>query len=204
MSNDKLDKCPHCEGGFGLQYPLYANDNFWIVCDYHPIVEGHALIIPKDHISYTGALSYELFNEYENLYKKVLSFLTETYGNAVIFEHGIVGQTVSHAHVHFLPFNKSIEDIVNEKNLLKPIDDLEEIRNIFTKEQKYLFIAINDKKWLVDPKIGVPRFFRDRISKALNVPERGDWKKAEENTRLMLEFKKDIQELINKWNSYYD
>jgi diadenosine tetraphosphate (Ap4A) HIT family hydrolase len=132
---DKSRQCPHCEGGFGLQYPLHANDNFWIVCDSHPIVEGHTLIIPKNHISCTGALSYELFNEYRSLYKKVLNFLNETYGNAVIFEHGVVGQTVSHAHVHFLPFDKSIEDIVNEKNLLKPIDNLEEIRNIFSKEK---------------------------------------------------------------------
>lgn len=197
------EQCPHCDGGFGLKYVLYNDNNFWVVCDVHPITEGHILIIPKDHISCMGALSYELFNKYENLYRKVLNFLNSTYGDVVVFEHCIVGQTVFHAHTHLLPFNKSIEDIVNEKNLLKPIDDLEEIRDVFSREGKYLFIAINDEKWLVDPKIGVPRFFRDRVSKALNVPDKGDWKRAEENSKLMSEFKKDVQELINKWSNYY-
>ena len=202
MIGSESDQCPHCQGGFGLEDPLYNDNNFWIVCDVHPIIEGHILIIPKKHISCMGALSFELFNEYKNLYKKVLDFLNKAYGNTAIFEHGITGQSVFHAHTHFLPFNEIITDIVNEIDMLKPIKELEEIKNAFDRNHKYLFIAINDEKWLVDTKIGTPRFFRDRISNALNVPEKGNWLKAENSSELMLEFKKNIKELINKWNNY--
>lgn len=202
MVSKKSENCPHCEGGFGLKYPLYVNEHFWIVCDVHPIAEGHILIIPKNHISCMGALSSELFNKYGNLYKKVLKFLNKTYGDCVIFEHGAAGQTVFHAHTHFIPFNQSITDVVNEAGLLKPIEELKEIRNAFKEEHKYLYVAINEEKWLVDTKIETPGFFRNRVSKALNLSERGDWRKAEDSPKLMSEFERDIQELINKWNNY--
>ncbi len=195
--------CPHCEGGFGLKYTLYSDEYFWIVCDAHPLIEGHILIIPKEHISCMGALSEIQFTRLKELYKKVLTFLSKNYGKVVIFEHGITGQTVFHAHMHFLPFNKSVDELVPEKNLIKKILTLDEIKTEFSKNNKYLFIAVNNYKWLIDTKIGYPRFFRDRISKLLGTEERNDWKKASNNDKLIKDFENDIQQLQNKWKVFF-
>jgi len=202
MKQDKQQGCPHCEGGFGLKYSLFDDEYFWIVCDVHPLIEGHILIIPKDHVSCMGSLPKASFIRFKELYEKVLVFLNKTYGQTGVFEHGITGQTVFHAHTHFLPFNKSINDIVPEKELIHTISTLDEIKTEFNKNHQYLFVAINNNKLLVDTKIGYPRFFRDRFAKALDAEERGNWKKTRNNVELMKIFETDIQKLKNKWKLF--
>lgn len=170
-----------------------------VVCDVHPLVEGHILIIPKEHISCMGALPDASFSEYKRLYEKLSNFLKKTYGQVAAFEHGITGQTVFHAHTHFLPFNKSIHSVVPEKDRIRKISTLDEIKTEFNKNHKYLYIAINNEKRFVDTEIGYPRIFRDRFAKALGAEERGDWKKARNNSELMQIFERDIQKLKSKW-----
>ena len=102
-------------GGIGLTHPLFADDSFLIVCDVHPLIEGHILIIPKKHISCMGALDKLQFELYEKIYDKVNRFIRKKYGAVGAFEHGITGQTVFHAHTHVLPFARSIDEVIPEK-----------------------------------------------------------------------------------------
>lgn len=197
------EKCPHCTGGIGLQQPLYQDDRFWIVCDIHPLTEGHILIIPKEHISCIGVLNDKDFNNYKKLHSKVLDFINKEYGDAGIFEHGIVGQTVFHTHAHFLPFWRTEKEIVPERNSMRAISKLDSIKDEFKKQGKYLFIGLNKKKWLVKTNIGYPRIFRDRFANLLNATERSNWKMARNNQKLMKNFAKDIQHLEKKWNKYF-
>jgi hypothetical protein len=92
--------------------------------------------------------------------------------------------------------------LVPEKNLIKKILTLNEIKTEFSKNHRYLFVAINSDKWLVDTKIGYPRFFRDRISKLLGAEERSDWKKTSNNDKIMKDFENDIKQLKNKWKIF--
>ena len=195
---------PHCKGGFGIKYPLVETDNFLVVCDVHPLIEGHILVIPKEHISCMGSLNNESFKEYGQLYEKTMFFLKNAYGSAAVFEHGIAGQTVFHAHTHFFPFKCSIQDIVPEKETLKGLENIDDIKAEFNKEGTYLYVALDGEKWLVDTKIGFPRFFRDRFANALGVSERGNWKKTEENKELMASFEVDVRKLIDKWNLFFN
>ena len=204
MEPNNPQACPHCAGGFGLKYPLFENDCFWVVCDAHPLTEGHILIIPKKHVSCMGALDGNSFAGFKELYEKVLGFLNKTYGQAGVFEHGITGQTVFHAHMHFLPFNKSAGKVVPEKESAREISNLDELQREFNKENKYLFLAIGSKKFLVDTALGSPRFFRDRFAKALSAENKGNWKKSEDNAELMKAFEKDIQALKNKWKLFFN
>ena len=42
---------PHCDrNGFAFSHPLEETDSFLVVCDVHPLMEGHILIIPKEHL----------------------------------------------------------------------------------------------------------------------------------------------------------
>lgn len=196
--------CPHCEpDSFALKHPLLETENFRVVCDVHPLAEGHILIIPKEHVSCVGAFSRNLFQEFQKLYQKVWAFLAREYGKPAAFEHGVIGQTVFHSHVHLLPFKGSIKEIVSESDALKPLGSLSELKDIFKKDGKYLFLAMKDKLWMVDTLIGAPKFFRERFAKALGMTERGDWRKMRENPQLMKEVEKEIKRLKERWRASF-
>lgn len=167
--------CPHCDHtSFALEKPLLVTDTFFIVCDVHPLTEGHILIIPKEHIACAGAFSEKLFAQFLALYQQVSSFVKATYGTASSFEHGVLGQTVFHAHVHVLPYKKKAAAIVPEGvDYLQPLG-INQLRETYQKEGKYLFFSIENDSWVVDASLGKPRFFRDRFANSLGIPERGD------------------------------
>ena len=202
MTKNLKKDCAHCPGGFGIKHSLYNDDLFWVVCDVHPLVEGHILIIPKEHIPTMGSLSDENFEKYIKLYSKVKSFINTFYGEAGIFEHGTTGQTVFHAHTHFLPFNRDTREIIPDSNALREIPDLHGMKKEFEKNNKYLFFENKNRMWLVNTKLGFPRFFRDIFAELLNAKKRANWKKARENKELMQQFEKDISALTKKWNEY--
>jgi len=200
MTNDFEKNCAHCPGGIGLQFPLYSDDLFLTVCDVHPLTEGHILLITKKHVLAMGALSNSAFARYQKLYKKIKTFIMNNYGQVGIFEHGVSGQTVPHAHTHFLPFNHSTEEIIPDQHALRPVANLSEIRNEFLKNKEYLFLENRDRMWLVKTKLSYPRFFREIFAKLLKADSRADWKKAEDNKKLMEKFSADIFALKNKWS----
>lgn len=170
--NDIRNNCPHCDPkSFALKYPLQETNNFWIVCDVHPLTKGHILIIPKKHLSCIGEFPQLIFDEFLQLYKKCSEFLFKTYGSISSFEHGKIGQTVFHSHVQMFPFNGSEGSIIPEgKSHISRIDSLEDLKTIYHKQGSYLFFSIGEKEWLVNIKIGKPGFFRDRFANALHQP----------------------------------
>lgn len=196
--------CPHCDpNSFALKYPLEETNNFWIVCDVHPLIEGHVLIIPKKHLSCIGEYPTPEYLEFLSLFKKYSDFIKKTYGAISAFEHGKIGQTVFHSHVHLLPFNGSPLEIIPEGlNNLVLFNDFSYLKDVFRKEGKYLFFSISDQKWTVDTKLGVPRFFRDRFANALHVPERGNWKDMDKNKNIMEKARVEMRQLQNSWNSF--
>jgi len=70
-------------------------------------IPGYVLLVSKDHISCFGApeSTLEELDDFEDVRHELLETLSGAYGNkeVVFFEHGIAGQTVNHAHMHFLP-----------------------------------------------------------------------------------------------------
>src|SRR3989338_2433829 len=107
--------CHHC----GADSPAFAHlleetEHFRVICDIHPLCEGHILIVPKEHISCIGACDDAHRKEFLPLYNRCKTFVHDTYGSVSTFEHGIVGQTVFHAHVHLLPYADTPGKIVPE------------------------------------------------------------------------------------------
>lgn len=157
------------------------------------------LIITKGHITCMGALDGDSFIRFRELYEGVSAFLNRAYGKIAAFEHGASGQTVPHAHMHLLPFNKSIREIVPEGESVREISSMDEIRAEFNRAGKYLYLAISDRKWLVGKGLETPGFFRQRFAGALGVKERGSWERARGSPLLMKAFRSDIRRLKDKW-----
>lgn len=196
--------CPHCDrNSQAFTYLLEETKNFYIVCDAHPLEEGHILIIPKNHVSCIAEYSEELYKEFLELYKKCFDFVKKTYGSVSTFEHGKFGQTVFHSHVHFMPFTGTPTDIIPEgQEKLTKIHDLQALKTYFKHDGGYLFFSIEDNMWIVDVSLAAPRFFRDRFAIALQRPERGNWKTMRGNEELMQQGKKDDIATQSAWNMY--
>lgn len=106
LEQDIREHCPHCDpASQAFLDALEETANFRVVCDHHPLVEGHILIIPKQHLSSAGEYPGPVFQEFLSLYGKTSEFIRQNYGTVSGFEHGKIGQTVFHSHVHLLPFD---------------------------------------------------------------------------------------------------
>ncbi len=188
LSEEHIRKhCPHCDpASDAFADLLRETENFRIVCDHHPIVEGHILIIPKQHLSCVGEYSKELLDEFIGLYETVSAFVQKHYGTVSVFEHGKIGQTVFHSHVHFLPYAGDPVSIVPEgRSHLVALPSFTDLQGLYEHYGRYLFFSIGDLAWVVDPSLAAPRFFRDRFASVLGRPERGNWKEMHVDGQLM-------------------
>lgn len=199
------EHCPHCDPtADAFRNLLEETDQFRIVCDVHPIIEGHSLIIPKAHLSCVGEYDDSQFNEFAKHYEKVSAFVQKHYGSASTFEHGKIGQSVFHSHVHILPFEGEPTQIVPEGlDHCTPLSKIEDLRSLYRREGMYLFFSIGNRRWMVDTSLAAPRFFRDRFAAALGRPERGNWKEMHMDEQLMAAGQTENARTRSLWISHY-
>jgi len=198
LSEEHIKKhCPFDDSdSIAFTYLLEETSDFRITCDYNPLKEGHILIVPKEHVLSIGEYSDELFNNFLKIYQKVSKFILLNYGFVSTFEHGKIGQTVFHSHVHLLPFDGNPLDIIPEgKNYIEEIGEIDDLKG----KTEYLFFSIGDKKWTVNTEIGAPRFFRDRFSSAVGEPERGNWKIIQNDPNWRKKFDAENIRCKNLW-----
>jgi histidine triad (HIT) family protein len=89
---------------------IYESDNFLAFPDANPKVEGHTLLIPKDHFVNLMDLPESLGRELLEGIKAVAEMrLKEGFGgfNIVCNNFSAAGQMVMHSHVHILPRKKN-------------------------------------------------------------------------------------------------
>jgi diadenosine tetraphosphate (Ap4A) HIT family hydrolase len=98
--------CPFCDPAT-VATALTTTEHFYLLADNAPLVEGHALLIPRDHYACYGALPAAWDDELLTLKGRVERFEIERYRPATLFEHGVFGQSVYHAHLHAVPLGPS-------------------------------------------------------------------------------------------------
>lgn len=96
--------CTFCQHSGIASYILKETSSFRIVADHAPLVEGHVLIIPRQHFACYGAVPAELDAELFALKHEIQRFFQQFYAAPVFWEHGVFRQTVFHAHLHCFPF----------------------------------------------------------------------------------------------------
>jgi len=155
-------------------------DNFYIIHDGFPLIEAHLLLIPKKHLDCYLNLDKKYYSEFSKLKKRIIKFLTENYIEPVIFEHGVIGQTVPHAHLHFLPTKLLI------------IDYLKKNSRSNKKSVPYLYFEYHNNSFYFQPKKQIKSGYLHLIySKILNRSVNG------------IERKKDLNIWLNKVNKKY-
>lgn len=97
-----MTDCAFCDRAT-LRGILHESEHFVLLADHAPLVEGHLLIIPREHYACYGAVPAALEPEWLALKRTVASFLAQCYRTPLFFEHGVFRQTVYHAHLHAIP-----------------------------------------------------------------------------------------------------
>lgn len=161
-------------------------DGVNIVATLGQITEGgYVLLIPTDHVPCIGAMDKDQIKIIDQVTSQIVKCLKQKYQNTVtIFEHGIVGQTIKHAHLHFFPADIDLTNRIqsdfpeSEKQI---IEDLANLQLLYqTRQEPYLLWSTPSGQFSVcwNPS-AQPQYLRIISAEMLNVPERADWKKMD-------------------------
>lgn len=131
--------CVFCQLDRITTYVLKETTNFRIVADHAPLVEGHLLIIPKQHYACYGAVPAELDDELLGLKQEVHLFFMQYYASPVYWEHGVFRQTVFHAHLHCFPFG-DIGYVPDPERQWQKVHSQADIRDWYNKNGYYFYM----------------------------------------------------------------
>lgn len=116
-----MDNCVFCKilKGEIPSKKIYEDDKVIVIMDVNPVVDGHLLVIPKEHVIDFTLLSEELTNHIHKVAKEQGLRLMEKLGSKGLTQSVNYGdsQVVKHFHLHLLPdYNikkaeKSIEEV---------------------------------------------------------------------------------------------
>lgn len=104
-----MEDCVFCKivSGEIPSYKVWEDKNFLAFLDIHPLSLGHTLIIPKKHFRWVwdlpaGRQASPNYCEYFEKVKEVAMLLKNKLG-ADWVQMNVMGNDVSHAHVHLIP-----------------------------------------------------------------------------------------------------
>lgn len=86
---------------------IYENDEFKVILDRFPSGEGHALILPKNHVANIFEIDPEQAGRAYALAAKLAKAMKDVLGfdhmNILQNNGTVAGQTVFHFHIHLIP-----------------------------------------------------------------------------------------------------
>jgi bis(5'-adenosyl)-triphosphatase len=98
--------CPFCQPNV-LKVTFAESENFWAIYNLSPVLPGHVLIVPKQHLCSFLDLDEILNVEMVVFSRKIIKTLQHAF-NSKSFDWTIqdgkpAGQTVDHMHMHIIP-----------------------------------------------------------------------------------------------------
>lgn len=195
------NECTFCKRT-EISYILKETPNFLLAADHAPLVEGHILIIPKQHFTCYGEVPAKLDTELLSLKHEVQRFFTRYYASPVFWEHGIFKQTVFHAHLHCFPWGISGYNL--EENLHNVIVSSQaEVRQWYTFQGHYFYMEDSDRALLFAPEtdryLAIVKnvFWRGIASRGGKAEWRSPQQRYKEGQPL-------IKAMIHKWRSFQE
>lgn len=152
---------------------------------------GYTLVIPKRHVPCIGAMEARELIGVENAMRDAACAIDTEYGiKPLIFEHGIVGQTIQHAHLHLLPTEVFLGSKVTEdfpKAELTRLASFGLIGRLHAETgRKYLLWNVPARPWARNDGVSFfeivwdppapPQYLRTITAELMGRPERGNWR----------------------------
>ncbi|HXA42029.1 MAG TPA: HIT family protein [Candidatus Solibacter sp.] len=151
MPSEPVDGCVFCHPEL-TPAPLAETRSLRLVPDLYPVAPGHLLVISKPHLACFGAAPPAVLDELEELSQRARGFIRDSYRlDPVIWENGVSGQTVFHAHLHLIPVHLEglIETLAADPESLE-IEGWEAVRERYRAHGSYHYAAIGDQRWLLE------------------------------------------------------
>jgi hypothetical protein len=135
-------------------------------------------VIPKEHAVCLGALSEKMLDEFSDISEYVKSAIRSEYNlPTVAFEHGILGQSVPHAHLQVMPSATDLFPfIIADFKVYKELSSVKELRELHCTKGVYLYYQDPQDKQYGFVLDSYPQYLRFVAAKAIGKPMRGDWR----------------------------
>ncbi|MES2769133.1 MAG: HIT domain-containing protein [Bdellovibrionota bacterium] len=179
----KTKGCMFCE----LDESLIVEEtsHFYLIKDKFPISENHVMIISKEHFGCVGELPSSLFGQIHSLREKLVSYFKTP--NFIGYEHGRAGHCVKlkgsevtchHMHLHYLPLEVNIRNILKGNFTEKPIQ-LDDIKNHYERYGEYLYFEdVNRQGFFYPAHLHVEsHLLRTLVCASANLSHRSDWER---------------------------
>ncbi len=177
------DNCVFCDRSKFEERIIFENGDFYLIATLGQISDGgYVLIIPKRHVSCLGALGVGECQQIMEFEKRVESALrTEYSDHVVVFEHGIVGQTVKHAHLHLVPMRVEMTARIkgdfgrSDVVCLQSLADFHELY----KGNPEPYLLWRDESGILRVCWNPPaplQYLRTVVAEAVGRPERANWR----------------------------
>ena len=100
-----VENCIFCEvvAGKSPSTKFYEDDDFVVIKNIYPVVEGHLLVVSKKHYDSFFGMPSELYGKALVVAKKVSEQEGIKDFNFVVNQGRVAGQIISHFHLHILP-----------------------------------------------------------------------------------------------------
>jgi len=185
--------CIFCDPTQFQERLIGENGSYYAVATLGQITGGYTLIVPKQHVSCFGELPLPAL---VRLNEHLLDFapcvcdaMTREYQGLVpsdlypvtVFEHGIVGQTVKHAHLHVVPIRIDLTQRIHDDFPSAEFEELpywERLPELYQQHPRpYLFWSRPNGTDMVcwDPPAPA-QYLRIILAELLGRPERADWR----------------------------
>lgn len=131
---------------------LQETPHFLLAADHAPLVEGHLLVIPRQHYACYGDVPDSLDEELFAIKDELRRFYAQFYAPVVFWEHGVFRQTVFHAHLHCFPWGNLGYDI--ESNIHNAVVTAQgDIRNWYLAQGHYFYLEAEEIALLFAPEM---------------------------------------------------
>jgi|GEM_PF-674672 len=197
--------CIFCKRKNVEDYVISVEENFVVLADKFPLQYGHLLVVSKKHVRAIGDLLPIELSELEEIIEKISRFYSLGKDEFVMFEPGSTGQTIYHAHVHFLPGKFLIDEAIKTYRMeVVEIIDLPEIIQLYKKHGSYILWKANNKMFAAFPQAPPAdhSFFRSLIGGQLIKGNLVDWGKLETDKDYLHQARLDIANLKRNWGNF--
>lgn len=163
---------------------IAENKSWYLIATLGQITDGgYTLIIPKRHVSCIGAMKEREIADIDDAFHATSNAINMEYGiRPIVFEHGIVGQTIQHAHLHLLPAQirmcgRIYRDFPNNQICFLNSIKLLRYNYDMTGGKKYLFWSTPEGlfKAVISPPAPL-QYLRIIAAELTGHPERGSWR----------------------------
>jgi diadenosine tetraphosphate (Ap4A) HIT family hydrolase len=187
--------CPFCDREQTANYLLHEGQDFFVIADFAPVADAHILLIPKQHFPHLAAIPSELEEEFQALKTHIGDFVRTHYGRLTNWENGVFGQSVPHAHLHFLSVEMD-KDLIAQHGA--PVQSLSDLREHHAKHASHYFLVEHAGVGRVIPPD--PQIYWSIISDA-KTRNGGTWRYTAAERRV--QGRAQVEALIHRWREHH-